>query len=387
MLEMPVSVKLKCDVMCGVCVRCACHPHTRENSRRGALSAPQNGERKQPPPGFAVLSLAGLRVCVEPLTTVPRTCAKCRGTRGVVLQPARDESCFGRSSIRVWPARKLDASDRQHKPGHLVRRRAFFLGGGFGGVLSYFSGENANKTNFLHDRTVPIAVRPINAASAPPNTWLTSMMISPAAFPNSGPLDFPAPTFPNVSLEVLGLRTLATLTFEAEPRDPTSLLLPPYFTDFLTCNSKLAAGLPAGWELDATSTWTPSWFYFQARDFNATLTLQCAAEVVPTRLSVAMQQLLAPVQDAPTRRTKTLPLYPAAATTPPKSSSICAVLLDFETVEWGTWAPPHAPAVVAPEVNGGTLGLAALDAGRGVQYLGTSTDSPSFGIARTSTSS
>ena len=256
----------------------------------------------------------------------------------------------------------------------------FFLGGGFGGVLSYFSGENANKTNFLHDRTVPIAVRPINAASSPPNTWLTSMMISPAAFPNSGPLDFPAPTFPNVSLEVLGLHTLATLTFEAEPRDPTSLLLPPYFTDFLTCNSKLAAGLPAGWELDATSTWTPSWFYFQARDFNATLTLQCAAEVVPARLSMAMQQLLSPVQDAPTRRTKTLPLYPAAATTPPKSSSICAVLLDFETVEWGTWAPPHAPAVVAPEVNGGTLGLAALDAGRGVQYLGTSTDSPSFGI-------
>jgi hypothetical protein len=56
------------------------------------------------------------------------------------------------------------------------------------------------------------------------------------------------------------------------------------------------------------------------------------------------------------------------------------VLLDFETVEWGAWAPPHAPAVVAPDVNGGTLGLAALDAGRGIQYLGTSSDGPSFGI-------
>ena len=209
-------------------------------------------------------------------------------------------------------------------------------------------------------------------------------MFSPAAFPTRGPGDFPAPLTPNVTLELLGSRTLATLTFDAQPTFPTSLLLPPYFTDFLACDARLAAGLPSGWVLNASSTWTPSWFYFQARGFNGTLTLQCAAEVSPAA-SVTPELLAEPVQppvraeglakppQAP-RRAAALPHGPRGA--PP----VCAVLLDFETVEWGTWAPPHAPAVIAPDVDGGTVGLAALDAGRGVQYMGTSTGTPFFGL-------
>ena len=92
--------------------------------------------------------------CSNPLAT--------NQTSGVVVsefgQPANSTLLTASTSADIWYDDAL-----------------FFLGGGFSFILSYFSGENAAKYNFLHNRTVPIAVRPINEFSTPPNTWLTSM--------------------------------------------------------------------------------------------------------------------------------------------------------------------------------------------------------------------
>jgi len=54
-------------------------------------------------------------------------------------------------------------------------------------------------------------------------------------------------------------------------------------------------------------------------------------------------------------------------------------MLEFETVYWGEWAPPHTPNKEV-DIDGGSDGLAAKDDAAGVIVFATATDTPFFGL-------
>jgi hypothetical protein len=58
---------------------------------------------------------------------------------------------------------------------------------------------------------------------------------------------------------------------------------------------------------------------------------------------------------------------------------VCALMLEFETVYWGAWDPPHAPNT-AININGGSDGQTAKDDANGIIVMPTSTDAPFFGL-------
>jgi hypothetical protein len=257
----------------------------------------------------------------------------------------------------------------------------FFLGGGIETIFSYLGGANAAGEKLLADgRTVPIAIRsPLTSASG---QWETSMMISTARYPDASKLPAPLPNT-HTALEPLGARTFATLDFDTPPCPP--IFVPPYFTAFQRCDAMLAAGLPAGWALKAGSPWTPAWLIYNARDYNGTWTSRCLAEVEsaggatppppppppppPASLALPTPAPLAALAPAVPRTLR------GGADAPP----ICAVMLEFETVYWGAWAPPHAPNT-AINIDGGSDGQTAKDDANGVIVLATSTDTPFFGL-------
>lgn len=268
----------------------------------------------------------------------------------------------------------------------------FFLGGGIEGVFSYMGGRNAANESIIHDaRTVPFVIRsPLTSASG---LWETSMMVSPAHYPDPSALPAPLPGT-GTRLEPLGMRTFATLDFNSAACPP--IYVPPYFTAFQRCDAQLAAGLPSGWVLATGSPWTPAWLIYNAQGFNGTWTSRCLAEVAPSVAAPAAAQAVAPAvapvvvplaaAPAPAARANLPVPHGAAALSTPRvlrgsadAPPICAIMLEFETVYWGAWTPPHAPNV-AINIDGGTLGQTAKDDANGVVVFATAVDTPSFGL-------
>lgn len=255
----------------------------------------------------------------------------------------------------------------------------FYLGGGIESIFSYMSGKNADGEIIIQNaRTVPIAIRsPLTSASG---QWETSMMVSPAHYPDPSTLPAPLPGTDTV-LEPLGARTFATLDFNSSACPP--IFTPPYFTAFQRCDELLAAGLPAGWALKPGSSWTPAWLIFNAREFNGTWTSRCLAEVVQSAVatSPAVARVVTPTHplNEPTPLSTLAPSMPRALHSSADAPPICAVMLEFETVYWGAWTPPHAPNV-AINIDGGTDGQTAKDDANGVIVLATAVDTPSFGL-------
>jgi hypothetical protein len=281
----------------------------------------------------------------------------------------------------------------------------FYLGGGIDSVFGYMSGVNARNKSIIEDaRTVPLIIRPLSPLSSPTGTWMTSMLISTANFPEVESIPPPNPS-PVIRLEPLGLHTFATLDFPYTNPPGVMYPSPPYFTFFLRCDEQLAAGLPSGWAIKADSVWTTSWLLYNGQEFNGTWTCRCLAEVElspaaaappprssPTgsRLDPDVQQA-PPVAVAPPHTKATAPLLPRRLLAPPPSQPIivgsggpagappiCGILLEFETYAWGLWTPPHAPNVAIPGIDGGTYGLAAMDVATGTAYMATVADGPFF---------
>ena len=132
-------------------------------------------------------------------------------------------------------------------------------------LLHYFGGQNAAGKNFLSARTTPITVRNLNDNNL---TYVVSMMVSTAAFPDSAAI--PQPSLP-VRLESVGRRSIATLQFNT-----TS---PPVEADFdAACGRLLSGGLPKGYAFNLSSSWSPTYVLYngQAATF---FTSECWAEV------------------------------------------------------------------------------------------------------------
>jgi len=258
-------------------------------------------------------------------------------------------------------------------------------------IFEYFAGRNSQNASFIaKGRTTPISVRAPRAVGQP---WNVSMMVSTALFPDASKL--PAPAVGAVRLEPVGAHTFATLQFRVNASDYIVFDSPP-FPFFLECDARLAAGLPTGWKLVAESEWTPAWLLYNNQSFRGVWTAECLAEV-----ALASEGELRPpprrrereAVPAPARARELRSSYAAdaaqflqslAAPDPAVSDAaapdVCGALLEFETVCWGAWTPPHAPNVAVPAINGGTDGLNARGAGN-TMFVTTSTDTPSFGLA------
>jgi hypothetical protein len=132
-------------------------------------------------------------------------------------------------------------------------------------LLQYFGGQNAAGRSFLGARTTPVTVRNLNDRNI---TYVVSMMVSTAAFPDSAAI--PQPSLP-VRLESVGLRSIAALQFNT-----TS---PPVEADFdAACGRLLSGSLPRGYALDAASPWSPTYVLYSGQDAMF-FTSECWAEV------------------------------------------------------------------------------------------------------------
>ena len=136
---------------------------------------------------------------------------------------------------------------------------------GIQSLLSYFSGDNSQSRNVLDARTTPITVRNVRDLNL---TWIVSMMISTAAFPDIS--DIPLPNLP-VELEQVGLRSLAVVQFNT-----TS---PPVDTDFkAACAQLFASPLPKGYSFNMSSSWSPTYVLYSG-EVSTYFTNECWAEV------------------------------------------------------------------------------------------------------------
>ena len=147
------------------------------------------------------------------------------------------------------------------------------LATGVAQLLQYFGGQNSAGRSFLSARTAPITVRNLNDNNL---TYVVSMMVSTAAFPDSAAI--PQPSLP-VKLESVGLRSIAALQFNT-----TS---PPVEADFdAACGRLLSGSLPKGYTFDLASSWSPTYVLYngQAATF---FTSECWAEVTKSASGAA----------------------------------------------------------------------------------------------------
>lgn len=81
-------------------------------------------------------------------------------------------------------------------------------------IFAYMAGNNARNESIISNaRTVPFIVRPLSPYAATPGSWLLSMLVSPANYPQTSSIPTPNPD--DVVLEPLGSHTFATLVFSA----------------------------------------------------------------------------------------------------------------------------------------------------------------------------
>lgn len=137
-------------------------------------------------------------------------------------------------------------------------------------LLNYFGGENSMSQNILSARTTPITARNLNYNNL---TWVVSMMVSTAAFPDNATI--PRPSMPYVQLENVGLRSIVALQFNT-----TS---PPVAADFeAACGSLFSGRLPKGYVFDMASSWSPTYVFYSGQ-FASFFTSECWAEVTKRR--------------------------------------------------------------------------------------------------------
>ena len=258
-------------------------------------------------------------------------------------------------------------------------------------LFEYFEGANAANASFIKNgRTAPLSVRPPHSEN---DNYTVSMMISTVLYPDASKI--PAPTSPFVRLEPLGSHTFATLSFQVNASSYIAFDSPP-FPFFLECDQRLLSGLPNGWTAVKQSAWTPAWNLYNNQSFRGVWTAQCVAEVVqstgrkemfmpgrdllsvnpPHTIALFTEATTAFLQSLPSPATLSLAKSGPVELPPP---DVCAVLLEFETVCWGSWVPPHSPNVELPDVNGGTDGLCARG-GDDTMFLSTAADAPFFSL-------
>lgn len=119
-------------------------------------------------------------------------------------------------------------------------------------LLRFFGGQNSAGRSFLDARTTPITVRNLNDNNL---TYVISMMVSTAAFPDSAAI--PQPSLP-VQLESVGLRSIAALQFNTTA--------PPVEADFdAACGRLLSGSLPKGYAFDTASNWSPTYVLYSGQ--------------------------------------------------------------------------------------------------------------------------
>lgn len=132
-------------------------------------------------------------------------------------------------------------------------------------LLQYFGGANSESKDILSARTTPITARNLGDKNF---SWLVSMMVSTAAFPDNATI--PQPSLP-VRFENVGTRSVAALQFNTTA--------PPVEADFdAACGSLLSSRLPKGYAFDEASSWTPAYVFFTGQ-FASFFTSECWAEV------------------------------------------------------------------------------------------------------------
>jgi len=261
-----------------------------------------------------------------------------------------------------------------------------FDGSGIVSIIDYLSGDNAdNKSIIQNSRTVPLIIRPLSTYGTPTGWWETSMMISPSNFPNQSNIPSPKQNS-NIRLDLFGVHTFATLSFNYTNPSSSPLLLPPYFPYYLSCTKNLTDGLPDGWAVVTTSSFSPSWLIFNGAGFNGTWTCSCLVEVEPSAViskeinKFSDHSTYNPIDVVQNRFTisetilNNFRIESGSIEAPP----ICGIFLEFETVAWGTWTPPHSPNIIVNNFDGASCGLSAKDDINNILYIATATDIPFF---------
>jgi hypothetical protein len=238
----------------------SCHPTRMQAARRDRAAG-----NMAPFILFAFLALYAGRAIAKPWSPVP----PCAAPLGVAVPAVPESMCshpvaqVGDVTIRDYGLPAAATLVEVHIDGSVFYQ---VLADGIQMLLQYFSGDNAGSKNVLDARTTPIVVRNVGDYNL---TWIVSMMISTAAFPD--PSAIPLPNLP-VELEQVGRRSLAVLQFNT-----TSL---PVEADFeAACGQLFASPLPKGYTFNRSSSYSPSYVLYSG-ETTSLFTNECWAEVV-----------------------------------------------------------------------------------------------------------
>lgn len=136
-------------------------------------------------------------------------------------------------------------------------------------IIDFFIGSNDERLNILSSRTVPLTIRPPSPATN--NQWLGTMMVSTANYPDSFKIPSPYPPSAGTTLQKVGYRLFATIQFTTTttPEQP----------DFEEACGAVSANLPAGYAVNTTSPWTPTWVLYNGEYEQTLWTNECWLEV------------------------------------------------------------------------------------------------------------
>lgn len=176
-----------------------------------------------------------------------------------ITAPAVDE-CM--CSLEV--ARKGDVAVRQmgSPANETLVSGAFFapqwpvaIGYGVSSLLDYFvSGDNVPGVKMPGARTAPVTFRQRAFPNGTVYEWVSAMMVSTAAFPDTSAI--PAPVDP-IKLERVGARLVAVRQF-------TTSSLPTELDFNEACAGITADTLPPGFAVDTQSAWSPTFVLYSA---------------------------------------------------------------------------------------------------------------------------
>ena len=121
-------------------------------------------------------------------------------------------------------------------------------------IILFLQSANSAGRDILANRTVPITIRPPQAAGSS-DGWYVSMMVSTAAFPD--PALVPTPNNFEMHLEPMSARLFAALAFD------TAAL--PSEAEFKAKCAELAQGLPLGYSI-VEDGWSPAYALYSPRD-------------------------------------------------------------------------------------------------------------------------
>lgn len=138
-------------------------------------------------------------------------------------------------------------------------------------IIAFVEGDNVQRVSLLPARTVPIAVRAPNSGTF---DYLISMMISTAQFPD--PTRIPAPSPP-------GLLTLTPVREHVFAAQAINTTAQPDHDTFLSLCDGLRLGVlrSSKWIINATSSWSPTFVFYNGQNDKTLWTSECWYEVVP----------------------------------------------------------------------------------------------------------